>query len=265
MIVNTTHAPGTFCWPELSTPDQAGAEKFYGELFGWKLAITPMGPDAHYTIFQKGDNAVAAAAQQGPEQKQAGVPPHWLSYVSTASVDASMKKAQELGAQVIAGPFDVMEHGRMAVLADPQGAAFALWQANKHPGATAIDENEALVWTELVTDDTKKAETFYTTLFDWTPESWTSSPMPYTVLKRGEAMAGGLMAKTPEMGPNVPNHWMPYFGVADTKATLEKVKALGGRVIVDAMEVPGVGIMGVVQDPQGAHFSIMQMTEQPKG
>jgi predicted enzyme related to lactoylglutathione lyase len=264
MIVTTTHAPGTFCWPELSTSDQAGAEKFYGELFGWNLAKTPMGPDAHYTIFLKGENSVAAAAQQEPEQKQAGIPPHWLSYAATANVDESVEKAKSLGGTVIAGPFDVMEYGRMVVLADPTGAAFALWQANKNPGATAIDEDNTLVWTELVTDNVDKARGFYEGLFGWRSEPY-PGPMPYTVFKRGPVSAGGLMAKTPEMGPNVPNHWMPYFGVADTKASLKKAAALGATIVVDAMEVPGVGIMGVVRDPQGAHFSIMQMTEMPKG
>jgi hypothetical protein len=261
-MVTTTHAPGTFCWPELTTTDQAGAEKFYGELFGWTLARTPMGPDAHYTIFMKGDHSVGAAAQQGPEQK--GIPSHWLSYASTTSVDQSIEKAKSLGATVIAGPFDVMEHGRMAVLADPTGAVFALWQANKHPGATAIDEEGTLVWTELVTDDTNKAGDFYTKLFGWTTEAW-PGPIPYTVFKRGtDTQAGGMMAKTPEMGPNVPNHWMPYFGVADTAATLRKSESLGGTTIVGPMDVPNVGIMAVLKDPQGGHFSVMQFTAMPK-
>ena len=263
MSVTTTHAPGTFCWPELTTTDQAGAEKYYSELFGWQTVKNPMGPDAHYTIFMKGDHSVSAAAQQGPEQK--GMPSHWLSYASTASVDASIEKAKSLGGTVIAGPFDVMEHGRMAVLADPTGAAFALWQANKHPGATAIDEESTLVWTELVTDDTTKAGEFYTKLFGWTTEAW-PGPTPYTVFKRGaSAQAGGMMAKTPEMGPNVPNHWMPYFGVADTAATVKKSESLGGSTVVPPMDVPGVGIMAVLKDPQGGHFSVMQFTTaQPK-
>lgn len=263
MIVNTTHAPGTFCWPELSTTDQAGAEKFYGDLFGWKVSKTPMGPDEHYTIFLKGDNAVSAAAAQQPEQKAQGIPSHWLNYVSTTSVDDSVKKAKDLGANPIAGPFDVMEHGRMAVLADPTGAVFALWQANKTPGATAIDEENTLVWTELITDDTKKAGTFYEGLFGWKQEAWPGE-VPYTVFKRGDVMAAGMMGKTPQMPPDVPNHWMPYFGVADTPATLKKAASLGGTVIVDAMEVPNVGIMGVIRDPQGGHFSIMQFTAAPK-
>jgi uncharacterized protein len=263
MIVNTTHAPGTFCWPELSTTDQAGAEKFYGELFGWKLSTTPMGPDEHYTIFLKGENSVAAAAAQQAEQKKAGVPPHWLSYASTADVDASVKTAQALGGRLLAGPFDVMEHGRMAVLADPTGAAFALWQAKGHPGATAIDEDDTLIWTELVTDDVEKSRGFYEGLFGWKAEAY-PGPMPYTVFKRGDASAGGMMAKTPEMGPNVPNHWMPYFGVADAKATVRRARELGATIVVDAREIPDVGTMAVIRDPQGAHFSILEPVPMPK-
>jgi predicted enzyme related to lactoylglutathione lyase len=107
----TTYAPGTFCWPELSSTDQAGAEKFYSALFGWTLKQTPMGPDSHYTIFEKNGETVAALAQMDKQMK--GVPSYWLSYVSTANVDASVDKAKTLGATVVAGPFDVMErpHG----------------------------------------------------------------------------------------------------------------------------------------------------------
>ncbi len=255
MAVTTTHAPGTFCWPELSTADQAGAEKFYCALFDWTVEKTPMGPDAHYTIFQLDGNPVAAGATMQAEQKAQGIPPHWLSYVSTADVDASLKQAERLGGKAIAGPFDVMEHGRMAVLADPTGGVFALWQAKQHPGVGVLDENDSLVWTELVTDDTKRAGAFYEGLFGWKGEAFPG--MDYTVFKRGDAMAAGMMAKTPEMGP-VPTHWMPYFGAVDTAATLAKAAKLGGTVVAGPIDVPGVGTMGVLADPQGAHFSIMQ-------
>ncbi len=257
MIITTAHAPGTFCWPELATSNQAGAETFYASLFDWTMAVTPMGPDAHYTIFLKDGNPAAAGAALMPDVAAQGVPPHWLSYVSTDDVDASVAHAQTLGGTLLAGPFDVMEHGRMAVLADPTGASFALWQAKRHPGVGVLDEDRTLVWTELVTDDTAKAATFYGGLFGWTRESWASSEMDYSILKRGAAMAAGLMAKTPDMGP-VPNHWMPYFGTADCAATVKKAASLGGACIVEPMAVPGVGTMAVLADPQGAHFSVMQ-------
>ena len=135
MTEKTTYAPGTFCWPELTTTNQSAAESFYAALFGWTRKETPMGPDSHYTIFLKDGQDVAAAAQMDKDAVGRGIPPYWLSYVSTPSVDQSVEKAKSLGAKLVAGPFDVMEHGRMAVLKDPTGATFALWQAFQHPGA----------------------------------------------------------------------------------------------------------------------------------
>jgi len=259
MIVTTTHAPGTFCWPELATSDQAGAEKFYGALFGWTVEKSPMGPDAHYTIFQLNGVPVAAGATMQPEQKAQGIPPHWLSYVATADVDASLAKAKGLGGTALAGPFDVMEHGRMAILADPTGGVFALWQARQHSGVGVLDETHALVWTELATDDPKKAGAFYEALLGWKGEAYPG--MDYTVMKRGDAMVAGVMPKTPEMGP-MPTQWMPYIGVDDCAATLAKAESLGGKAIAGPIPVPGVGLMGCITDPQGAHISLMQFTGQ---
>jgi predicted enzyme related to lactoylglutathione lyase len=258
MTQKMTHAPGTFSWPELSTSSQSGAETFYAALFGWTIEKTPMGPDAHYTIFQKDGAAVAAASTLQPDQVKQGVPPNWLSYVSVASVDASVEKAKSLGATLCAGPFDVMEHGRMAVLMDPQGAAFALWQAKNHQGAGLLDAPGALTWTELVTSDTKKAGEFYTGLFPWKSEVKPMPGMEYTIFKRGDASAGGMMALLPEM-KGVPPHWMPYFGVTDCDATTKKATDLKGSVIMAPHDIPGVGRFAILKDPQGAAFAIFQV------
>jgi len=256
MTEKTTYAPGTFCWPELSTSDQAAAEKFYSALFGWSIKETPMGPDEHYTIFLKDGQDVAAATKLQPEAVKMGAPPHWLSYVATASVDASVEKAKAAGAQLYAGPFDVMELGRMAVLADPTGAVFALWQAKTHPGVALLDAPGSLVWTELVTTDTAKAAAFYTGLFGWKAEVMDMPGMPYTVFKRGTASAGGMMARRPDMG-NVPSHWLPYINVTDVDATIAKATALGGKVCAPAMDVPTVGRLAFLADAQGAAFAII--------
>jgi predicted enzyme related to lactoylglutathione lyase len=251
----TTHAPGTFCWPELSSKDQKGAETFYTALFGWQMKQTPMGPDSHYTIFTKGDESVAAAAQMDGDM-QGRVPSHWLSYVSVANVDQSLEQAKGLGATVVAGPFDVMEHGRMAVLTDPQGATFALWQAYQHPGITRFDEEDSLVWTELLTNDTQKAADFYQGLFGWGTEKFPGG-MDYTVWKRGSESAGGMMGITPEMGAMPPN-WTVYFAVKDADAAVKKAKELGGKAMREPWTVEGVGRIAILQDPQGAVFAILK-------
>jgi uncharacterized protein len=253
----TKHEPGTFCWPELSTTDQAGAKKFYTGLFGWGSTDQPMGPDSVYTMFTLNGKELGAAASMEPGVRAQGVPPHWLSYIAVANVDQTLEKAKSLGGNVLAGPFDVFDAGRMAVVQDPTGAVFGLWQGNKHIGARVIDETASLVWTELMTKNADKARDFYTKLIGWAADIMDMGPMKYTVYKRGETPAGGMMEITPDMG-GVPSHWMPYFGVDDCDGMAKKAEGLGASTLVPPSDVPGVGRFSVLQDPQGAAFSIIK-------
>src|SRR5690606_27217788 len=129
-----THAPGTFCWIELGTTDQDAARTFYSTLFDWEPNELPMDDGTTYTMLQLGGKDVAALYAMSPEQRQE-MPPNWLSYVTVASVDETVKQAHALGGELLTGPFDVFDAGRMAVLRDPMGGAFAVWQANQHIGA----------------------------------------------------------------------------------------------------------------------------------
>ena len=153
-------------------------------------------------------------------------------------------------------PFDVMDVGRMAVIQDPQGAVVAVWQARKHVGAGVLDEPGALCWTELMTTDTNAASRFYTGLFGWTAEAMPMGPAAYTLFKRGEKSAGGMMAIAPEMGP-MPPSWLGYFAVVDCDESVAKAIMLGGKVAVSPTDVPGVGRFSVLHDPQGATFAIV--------
>ena len=164
-------------------------------------------------------------------------------------VDAAVAKAKSLGATVLAPPFDVMDAGRMAVLQDPTGAVFQVWQAKKHIGAMILSEPGALCWTELTTTDTKAAEKFYTQLFGWVPKhSPPESPMEYTEFSVDGVPSIGMMAKPPQMPASVPSNWMPYFQVSDIVASVAKAKAEGGRLIVGPQEIPGGGLL------RGAHL-----------
>lgn len=254
----SSHKPGTFSWTELSTTDQKGAVVFYRALFGWDVEDQPIGPTETYSMFKKGGKYVGAAYTQRAEEK--GVPPHWGSYITVANADEAAKKAQSLGAKVFAPPFDVMEAGRMAVLQDPTGAVFHVWQANKHIGAQLLGEPGALCWTELATRDLKAAEQFYTSLFGWTLKHGTGgadSTMEYTEISNNGAQQGGIMPITPQMG-NMPPAWTPYFMVNDVDATASKAKELGGRVYMGPSDLPKVGRFAVVGDPQGAAFAIFK-------
>jgi hypothetical protein len=258
MATVTQHAPGTFCWPELATTDQTGAKKFYTTLFGWEFTDSDMGNGQFYTMLKLGGRHVGALYNQRPEERSHGIPPHWNSYVAVESADRTAQKARSLGGIVLAEPFDVFDAGRMAIIQDPTGATFCIWQPKTHAGAGVLDEVGALCWTELMTPDTSKARGFYTGLFGWQAEERPMGPMTYTVYKNGEALAGGMMAITKEMGP-VPPHWMVYFAAADCDATVAKAGALGAGITVPPTDIPGVGRFAILRDPQGAHVAVIRL------
>lgn len=247
----TSHLPGTFCWIELGTSDPAGAKTFYTQLFGWTVNETPMGEGESYSIFQKNGADAAAMYKQGKEQE--GVPPNWLSYVSVSDADAATEKAKSLGAAVLNGPFDVGDHGRMTMLLDPQGAAFAVWQPKSSIGIGVRDEAGTLCWNELQAREVEVARTFYAALFGW---SMKVSP-DYTELAAGDQAIGGIM--TSQAPPEAPSYWAPYFAVSDCDASAAKATSLGAAICVPPMDIPNVGRFAVMADPQGALFNIIQL------
>jgi predicted enzyme related to lactoylglutathione lyase len=257
----TSHAAGTFSWPELATTDQKAGVAFYRALFGWDVNEQPIGPTEVYSMFQVRGKPVGAASTQQPQERQMGVPPHWNSYVTVANVDESAKKAESLGGKVLMPPFDVMDAGRMAVLQDPTGAVFEIWKANRSIGAEILNEPGALCWTELTTTDTKAAEKFYTGLFGWTPKHSTpGSPMEYTEFSVNGQPSIGMMAKPAEMPAHIPSYWMPYFQVANCDASSAKVKELGGSIMVGPQDIPNTGRFAIASDPQRAMFAVFQFT-----
>lgn len=137
------YAAGTFSWVELATPDPRAAVTFYRSLFGWEAEENPIPEEAGggvYTMLLVDGERVAGLSEQPIAQRDAGVPPNWFSYVTVADADAASARAAELGGTVHAGPFDVMDTGRMAVIADPSGAMFGVWQAGTSIGATLVNE-----------------------------------------------------------------------------------------------------------------------------
>ncbi len=244
----TSFAPGTFCWMELHTKDPDAAKKLYAEVFGWEAQDDPIGPDMVYTMYKlNGKNAAAMYLDSEPTH-----PACWSAYISVESADAAAAKAKELGGQIYMEPFDVMEVGRMAVLADPSGAVFSVWQAKLHCGAQVVDEAGAQTWMELMTRDTSAAKAFYGGLFGWTTDE---SMGEYTMYKSGDAYVGGMMAISEEMGP-VPPNWLPYFSVVNADASAAVATANGASVTAGPQDVPGMVRFAVLADTSGAHFGI---------
>jgi predicted enzyme related to lactoylglutathione lyase len=258
MATLTSHAPGTFCWPELYTTDQQGAKAFYAGLFGWEIKDIPMGPDAAYTIFTLGGREAAACYGAMPGMEKQGIPPHWMAYVSVTSADEAAAAVKGSGGAALKEPFDVMGIGRMAALRDPGGAAFCVWQAKGHTGVAVLGEPGALMWTELLASDTDRASAFYASVFGWSRKPWPMADgSTYHLFLNGEAPAGGMIAITAAMG-GVRPAWVSYFQAENCDVTAARCAELGGQVSMPPQDVPEVGRFAVLVDSAGAHFGIMQ-------
>jgi uncharacterized protein len=247
----TSHEPGTFSWTDLSTSDIDAAVALYTDLFGWDAEREDLPDGGVYVMFRSNGKDVAAA---GPLMGE-GVPPHWNLYVTVEDAEQTAKEAESLGGTIMAPAFDVMEYGRMAVIADPTGAAFSVWEPKKTIGAQIQGETNTMSWAELLTNDTKKAGEFYSQLFGYTITPFGPEEVGYFIFMKGDKQIAGLM-KDPT--GNMPPNWGVYFNVDDTDPLVEKVKAAGGQVYMGPQDMPEVGRIAVVADAQGAAFGIIK-------
>lgn len=255
----TSHTPGAPSWADLSTTDDGAALQFYGALFGWTNDPQEMGPDSFYHMQMLNDESVVGICQQGEEENAQNVPPHWNTYFTVVSADETVQKAKDAGGTVLMEAFDVFDAGRMAVIQDPQGAVFMVWQPRGHAGAGVMWEPGSIIWAELTTRDTGEASGFYERVLG-VETGPADGPMPYTIMKVGGAEVAGML-NIADLRPDAagtPPHWSVYFGVADADATVEKAGSLGAAVMVPPMAIPNVGRFSILQDPQGAVFRIFE-------
>ena len=251
------HPPGAFCWIELATTDQNAAKSFYSSLFGWASQDFPMGPNDFYTMFQLEGRDTAAAYTMRPEQRSQGVPPHWMIYISVESADAAAGRIAQLGGKLLSPPCDVYDIGRMAVVQDPAGAVFALWQAKSHTGTGISGVPGTLCWADLMTPDPVRAKEFYSSLFAWRVIKGENDPSGYLHIANGEDFIGGIPpAKFRD--PNVPPYWLAYFVVSNCDETAAKAKELGTKTLLAPTTMEKVGRWAILADPQGAVFALYQ-------
>ena len=252
------HAPGAFCWAELATNNQNAAIDFYSKIFGWSANNMPMGPNDFYTIFRLEGRDAAAGCTLRPEELSHGVAPHWKLYVAVVSADATAARAAELGGTVLAPPFDVFDAGRMAVVQDPTGAVFCLWQPNKNKGIGISAPQGTLCWVDLSTPDQARAGQFYSDLFGWQIMKEDEDPAHnYWHIKNGEEFIGGIPPSSHHQ-PGAPAHWMAYFTVSDCDATAAEAKKLSATLYMPPTDFEDVGRISVIADPQGAAFAIFK-------
>lgn len=245
----TSHAPGTFSWVDLSTTDTDGAKAFYTSLFGWEPEDNPIPEGGVYTMLRKRGKAVAALFAV----QQEGQPPAWNPYVTVESADDSAAAAKGHGGTVVADAFEVMDVGRMAIVQDPTGAFFSVWEPRASIGAELVNEPGALTLTQLNTSDPERAQEFYAGLFGWRFESVGDGDMPYWGIYIGDRVNAGMMPLAP--GGPAPPHWLVYFGSESVDDDAGRIRELGGQLVLEPMEVPG-GRIVVAADPQGAVFGL---------
>lgn len=250
----SSHNDGMFSYSDLTTTDIAAARIFYTDLFGWNVNEQPLPEGDVYLMFEKKGKVAAAASQQPGEQRAQGVPPMWNTYFTVSDLDLRTKEAEAAGGTIYADPFDVMEAGRMSVIADPTGAVFCLWEPKAAIGAEIMYEPNTLVWTECSTTDVDKARTFYSSVMGWTfEEADMGDAGTYTLFQAEDQYLGGMMPSPMDM-----SYWMVYFAVGDCEQMTEKVRSMGGTIHLDAETVPSVGTLSIVSDPQGAMFGLLE-------
>lgn len=255
MSERTSYEPGTPCWIDLGTPDQDAAAEFYGGLFGWSVEEDE---NAEQTGGYRVGTLKGRAVGGVMKLMQEGQPPAWMTYVNVEDADATAAKAKDAGGEVLVEPMSVLDYGRMAMLKDPTGAVFGIWQPGVNVGAGLVNEAGAFSWSEINTRDLEAAKSFYGDVFGWTFEDKEFEGVgTYTTISVGGKAVGGLIDITGRVPDEVPANWLVYFGNEDTDATVEKAKGSGGDVAFGPVDIGGVGRFAVLRDPWGAAFAVI--------
>lgn len=246
--------PGTPTWVDLMTSNPEAARKFYGNLFGWTYLIS--GPEfGYYANALLNDQVVAGIGPMMSDDPN--IPSAWTVYLATNDSEVDSTKVIAEGGQVMVPTMTIGEFGRMTVCVDPTGAVFGLWESNQHIGAVVTDEPGSMTWYEVTSREAAKTRDFYCALHGQTSQLMPT--MEYYMLNIGSKTVAGVLQMDAQWD-GIPPHWMVYFAVKNTDALIEQAGALGGTLRVPAFDTP-FGRVAVLADPQGATFSIIQLSE----
>ena len=281
------YIPGVPCWVDSPQTDPEAARTFYEGLFGWEFedVMPPESPMRyHVGRIRGGDVAAVASQPQGEPQ-----PAAWNTYVWVTDADETAAKVRAAGGGVVMEPGDVMDAGRMAVFADPEGALFSVWQPKNFRGATVVNEHGSVNFNDLHTRDIDGAKAFYGAVFGWDlldlggGYAWAMPAYGDFLEERTpglrESMAGmgaperfaevvATANLIPEDQPETPAHWGVTFAVEDADAIAARATELGGSVVAPPFDAPWVR-MTILTDPQGATFTaskfVPENKDQPQG
>lgn len=253
MTEATRRTPGTPCWVSLMVHGLDATQDFYGGLFGWDFSPGPrqLGPYVRALI----DGKEVAGIGRLPAERQ--LPIAWTPYMATDDADATVETIRSCGGTVGVGPLDAEDAGRLAVVTDPAGAVFGVWQPTAHSGTAVYGTHGTPVWNELLTTETSAVGKFYQAVFGYELEAIVSADYDYVTLH----LEGRPVASLHGVGHALPrdrgSHWMTYFEVEDIDDAARRVAELGGHVLYPPREASS-GRLATVADPEGAVFTIVR-------
>jgi predicted enzyme related to lactoylglutathione lyase len=259
------YEPGVPCWVSAVVPDAPEAARFYAALFGWETEN--LMPDDHpgdYIVCRKGGRDAAAVVSQH------GAPPPprpiWAIHVHVDDLDVAIATATEAGGRVVGEPFDSPGGGRQAVIADPAGAVFSVWQPGTRAGAQVVNEPSAWSMSLLSTPDQQGAKEFYGALFGWETDTFEAGGASVTLWRLPGYFGGepqqpvprDVVAAMADAPPGAAPHWAVDFWTDDADRTAEKAAELGGSVLAPPYEVPPFR-QAAIADPHGTTFTVSQL------
>jgi uncharacterized protein len=253
-------------------PDPEAAVRFYGGLFGWEFEdrMPADAPGSYFVARLDGQDVAAVGSQQQPGAAA------WNTYIWVENADDAAVRVKDAGGSVLTEGFDVLDAGRMAVLADPAGAAFCVWQAGRHRGAQVVNAPGTWNWSDLHTSDAEGAKAFYGTVFGWEPATIDLGPGGSATMWRVPGYGDALAERYPEIRtlhaqPGIPEgfsdaigwliaadgppRWNVTFAAGDTDAAAGRASELGGTVVMPPADL-GPSRMAVLSDPAGATFTV---------
>jgi predicted enzyme related to lactoylglutathione lyase len=251
-----------FIWYELITPDPAGAKAFYDAVVGWNIDGESNFPNGYRMIGRSDGKAAGGLLPLTDEMQRHGARPTWLGYLYVEDVDASVRAIEEDGGKTFMPPFDIPDIGRVAMVADPQGAPFYIMkpappedQPDGQSDVFSPTEVERCAWNELCTTNLEAARRFYPNHFGWKlGDVMPMGPMgDYQFIEQGGRMIGAMFAP-----PGRPPAWRFCFRVENLERSIEAVNSGGGEILFGPTEVPGGGRIIQANDPQGAFFMIIE-------
>lgn len=254
---------GDFIWYELMTSDADGAQAFYGGLVGWDFRAADQGV-MDYRQFGMNGTVIGGCLPITEEMTQGGARPLWAGYIAVQDVDVSAEAVKRSGGEILLPPYDIPDVGRIAFIADPQGAPLYVMRpaTGEHVSesfSTHLPREGHCAWNELATSDPQAAKSFYGDVFGWeTADTMNLGPLgDYDILRNGadrDFTFGAVMQKPEEVPVSL---WSFYFRVAGIDDAVRFIEMHGGQVLNGPLEIPGGDFALNALDPQGANFSLV--------